>query len=374
MEPLPAIAAGVVRAYYCFDIADTIDLPRLTSVSGEGVDRAPLQLRPAASADFIQFEAPPLIVRLPDDPTLPGATLRAKLFDYGVVSVRITFPYEGAWAGFTALARRIRGDATIASRARAAAERLAAEIASALNDPHEWLVEDYYIFGVERFTTPVIASELTSRYGQSMTQLLLGEERLLDPSEQAESVRVNFAYYDDECAIVQWDTAFVYDRGEGSAATEDILEFANTQLVELRTYDAQLDAELDRIYALEPGLPTRRFLRRRSVEAAAQVRYLLIEVLELSDRASNALKFIGDAYYARLYRGVAGRLGLAEWQRQVNAKLSTVEEMYRVFQDQAQHARGEFLELIVIALIVMEVVIGVIDLSVHSGVTLVVHH
>ena len=207
-----------------------------------------------------------------------------------------------------------------------------------------------------------------------MTQLLLGEERLLDPSEQAESVRVNFAYYDDECAIVQWDTAFVYDRGEGSAATEDILEFANTQLVELRTYDAQLDAELDRIYALEPGLPTRRFLRRRSVEAAAQVRYLLIEVLELSDRASNALKFIGDAYYARLYRGVAGRLGLAEWQRQVNAKLSTVEEMYRVFQDQAQHARGEFLELIVIALIVMEVVIGVIDLSVHSGVTLVVHH
>ena len=79
---------------------------------------------------------------------------------------------------------------------------------------------------------------------------------------------------------------------------------------------------------------------------------------ELTDHANNALKIIGDAYYARLYRGAAGRLGLKDWQKQIDAKLDSVEGLYRFFSDQVQHARGEFLEAIVIALIALEVVVG----------------
>ena len=82
----------------------------------------------------------------------------------------------------------------------------------------------------------------------------------------------------------------------------------------------------------------------------------------MTDRASNALKIIGDAYYARLYRGAAGRLGLKDWQKQVDAKVETVNEMYRFFTDQAQAARSEFLELVVILLIALEIVIGLFAL------------
>ena len=63
-----------------------------------------------------------------------------------------------------------------------------------------------------------------------------------------------------------------------------------------------------------------------------------------------------------LYRAVAGRLGLADWQRQIDAKLRSVSEIYRVLQDQAQYARAETLELIIIALIAVEAVIGVLAL------------
>ena len=181
-------------------------------------------------------------------------------------------------------------------------------------------------------------------------------------TESAEALRINFSYFDDDLSVIQWDTAFVYDRGEGAQSARDILEFANTQLAELRTYDKRLDDELDTIYALDPKRPTRRFGRRQAQDAADRLRYLIVDIAELTDRSSNALKIIGDAYYARFYRGAAGRLGLADWQRQIDSKVATVNEMYRFFTDQAQASRSEFLEIIIVLLIAFELVVGLLEL------------
>ena len=75
---------------------------------------------------------------------------------------------------------------------------------------------------------------------------------------------------------------------------------------------------------------------RREADLAANVRYLIVDVLELIDRSSNALKVVGDAYYARIYRAAAARLGLADWQRQIDSKLASVGDIYRFFIDQAR--------------------------------------
>jgi hypothetical protein len=360
-DPLPAIGGGSFAAYFIYDVADTIDLAGLASLRGDGVQRAPLQLRRAASSEFIQFPTPPAIVRL-DAPDGAEFQMRAKIFDYGVVSIRVAYPFRGTWDEFALLTRRLRSDQTVPAAARGALDLLLGELGPALIEPHSPRLEEYAVCRVDEFVEPVSAADLLQRYGAQVAQLILGEDRTLMRSEQEEALRVNFAYYEDELTVVHWETAFVYDRDESAAATEDILEFANTQLVELRTYDAYLDAELDRIYALDPGRPIRRLFRRRASESADQMRYLIVDVLEITDRVSNALKIIGDAYYARLYRGAAGRLGLADWQRQIDTKLRSVEEMYRFFQDQAQHARDEALELIIIVLILIEVVTGFLAL------------
>ena len=288
--------------------------------------------------------------------------MRAKIFDFGVVSLRITVPFEGTWTAFAELTRKLRNDPSLEKLARAALDDVLAEISATLDDPHPALVEDYFVLEVERFAEPVAAERLTGELGPALARLLLFEERELVASEQAEALRLAFSYYPDDLAVLQWDAAFVYDRAEGAEAVEDILEFANSQLVEFRTYDARLDAELDAIYRLEPGRPVRRWLRRGADERAAQVRFLLVDVLELTDRTANALKIIGDAYYARLYRAVAGRLGLSDWQRQIDAKLRSVSEVYRVLQDQAQYNRSLMLEYVIIALIAIEAVIGVLAL------------
>jgi hypothetical protein len=355
----PAIREGAFHAYFVYDVADTIDLVRLGTVAGTGVARAPLQLRREASAGFIAYPTPPILLTLPSKADF---SVRAKVFDYGIVSIRLTKQFAGSWSTFAAFTRALRTDPTLETSARETLESVLDEIGAALDEPHTPLLEDYFVFDVRSFATPVTAAHLLGPCGSALASLVLGEERRLMDVERDETLRVNFSYFEDDLAVVQWDAAFVYDRPEGGAAIFDILEFANTQLAELRTYDARLDAELDTIYALDPKRPTRRFGRKDAQQAADRLRYLIVDIIELTDRASNALKIIGDAYYARLYRGAAGRLGLRDWQKQIDSKLQSVNEMYRFSTDQAQAARGEFLELIVIVLIALEIVIGVLTL------------
>ena len=359
LPELPEIAGGSAHAYFVYDVADSIDLARLASVGGEGVSRAPLRLRREASSVSIEFETQPIVARLaPSD----GFSLRLKIFDYGVVSVRVSTDYAGAWTTFLEFARRFRMDETIPTIAAAALDRVLVEIGPALDEPHDALLEDFFVFEVNAFANDVRGESLLAERAADLARLMLCEERAITTSETLEALRVAFAYFDDDLAIVGWDTAFVYDDRESSTATLDILEFANTQLVELRTYDKRLDAELDTIYALEPKRPTSRFGRRQAQDAADRLRYLIVDIAELTDRSPNALKITGDAYYARLYRGAAGRLGLKDWQKQIDSKLGTVDEMYRLFTDQAQAARSEFLEFVIIALIALELAVGLFSL------------
>jgi hypothetical protein len=355
----PDIRDGAFHAYFVYDVADTIDLAGLGTF-GEDAARAPLQLRPEASSGSIEFETQPIVARIASGPQGLGA--RAKIFDYGVVSIRLSKPFAGTWSDFAAFTRALRRDDDLERVAGATLEGVLQQIAGALDEPHAPLVEDYFVFEIESFVAAVDGETLLSDFASELAGLVLCEERRLTPAETAETTRVNFAYFDDDLSVIQWDTAFIYDRPDGAQATLDILEFANSQLVELRTYDKRLDDELDTIYALDPKRPTRRFGRKEAQDAADRLRYLIVDIAELTDRSSNALKIIGDAYYARLYRGAAGRLGLKEWQKQIDSKVETVNDMYRFFTDQAQAARSEFLEVVVILLIAIEIFLGVIAL------------
>jgi hypothetical protein len=360
----PDIASATLYASYLFDVADTIDLTKLVRVGGESAQPAPL-LHTIPSPEAIQFKVPPRAANLP--PLALGgrsATVRAKIYDYGVISLRLGFAYSGSWSGFVELAADLRKDDRVAQAARQRLTDVLADCRPALDDPHDALIEDYFVAVVERFTTDQDSAGLVEAASSGLVKLMLAEPRTLSPDEEAEALRFRFSYFPDDLVVVQWDSAFVYDSQADAEAVLDLLEFANSQLVEFRTYDAQLDAELDAIYAADfPPRAALRPLRRRGLEQrAAELRYLLVDIRELADRASNALKITGDAYYARIYRAIAARLGLDVWQRQIEGKLDAVGDVYRYLVDQAQVARGEFLELIVIVLIAIEIVVGILGL------------
>jgi hypothetical protein len=356
------IAGGAVRAYYLFDVADTIDLAKMSALGGETRAPAALPLRRHAPP-YLQFPVPPLVANLPEaDIEGLRSFVRVKFYDYGVVSLRLTFAAGGSWNDLTALTERARSDERITRFAESTVMRICNEYSHALDERHSALVEDYFIVEIERFAEPLDAETLLDDHAAELASLLLGERRALSSTEVEEALRTRFSYHEDDLTIVQWDTAIVYDRGESARAIEEILEFANSQLLELRTYDALLDRELDGIYKMQPGETARSLRGRREAEQAATLRYLIVDVLELTDRSTNALKIVGDAYYARIYRSAAARLGLADWQHQIDTKLASVGEMYRFFSDEARSRRDEFLELIIVVLVAFEVLIGILTL------------
>lgn len=356
------IGSGAVQVYYLFDVADTIDLAKMSALAGDNRAPAALPLRPHAQP-YLQFPVPPLVASLPAvEFDGAGCSTRLKFYDYGVVSLRLSFHVAGTWDDLTTLTDRARSDERIMRFAESTVTRICDEYGHALDERHTALIEDYVIIEIERFGQAVNAATLLTEHSGALAGLLLGERKPLSATETDEALRMRFSYHEDDLTIVQWDTAFVYDRRESARAIEDILEFANSQLLELRTYDALLDRELDVIYKMQPAGPPRSLRGRHEAEQAETLRYLIVDVLELTDRSSNALKVVGDAFYARIYRSAARRLGLADWQRQIDTKLASVGEMYRFFSDQARSRRDEFLEVTIVVLVAVEVVIGILTL------------
>jgi uncharacterized Rmd1/YagE family protein len=87
---------------------------------------------------------------------------------------------------------------------------------------------------------------------------------------------------------------------------------------------------------------------------------LRVEANGLFERTGNALKLLGDQYLSRIYRLAATRFHLKEWERNIQRKLDVAEGVYQVVSDQAATYRTEFLEIIVIILIALEIVLSVV--------------
>ncbi|MDP9025728.1 MAG: hypothetical protein M3N13_10190, partial [Candidatus Eremiobacteraeota bacterium] len=138
------IAAGHVRAFYLFDVADTIDLANTASVGGQGLAPVDIPLRQHASSAYLQFPVPPLVARLADaDVAGLQGSVRVKLFDYGVISLRLSFPASGSWEQLFSLSEHVRRSDALAQYAHDVVMRIAADLGTALDDPHPPLIEDY---------------------------------------------------------------------------------------------------------------------------------------------------------------------------------------------------------------------------------------
>jgi len=78
--------------------------------------------------------------------------------------------------------------------------------------------------------------------------------------------------------------------------------------------------------------------------------------MDLTERIDNAIKFVSDMYYARLYRLAATRMGVPDYRSLVDEKLRTVGELYDVMVDQFNEARSFFVEVAIAILALLDVI------------------
>jgi hypothetical protein len=357
---VPEIKSASITAFYLFDVAEQIDLARLRETIGGGATSARLTTKSAAPS-YLQYSTPPVVVdgdalKIPD---LDGFRLRVKFFDYGVLSLALTRPFAGEWGELVGLSQIYLENDELERRAEETARRIAADCAACLTSARSTLLtEDYLVFSVNRFSTAKTADELLASSGDEIAMLLHGERQTLSREERDDTLKNRMSYLADDLVVPTWNAAFVYDTEPGIQATLEIFEFANSQLLEFRYYDELLDVELGRIYPqLQQQHPVRFMGRRGYVAATKQLHALFIEINEITDRTENALKMVGDIYSARLFNLVAMRLGLSRWKDSVEEKLETLDDIYRFAVEQLAIARGHFLELTIVLILILELVL-----------------
>ena len=221
------------------------------------------------------------------------------------------------------------------------------------------LCSDYLVFTITRVDGEPAADELLVRHGQEIAQLLRAEQAPLSAQEREEVLRHRISYLANDLVVPTWNAAFIYDTEAAAQGTIELLEYANSQLLQFRYYDQLLDTELARIYTQlqEHGWGRPWMGRRRYTRAAHYVHSLFIDVNELTDKTENALKIAGDVYFARVFGLATARLGLDQWKANVREKLQTLDDISRFAVEQTSMARGELLELMVVAILVIELVL-----------------
>ncbi len=353
------IHKGFLWLYYCFDIANEIALEKIEKIFGEDPTESLLvceRLTPA----FVQYRKAPLVVYLGEvkldiQSNSINADCRAKLYDFGVISIIFTIPINSSLAGLSQLSADVVAHKEIRAAAVREMHRLRDEISPALQSPHSdieaW--EDYAIFAVQEFDTPISTQKIRDFYSSEIAKILLAEVESLSEAELSDAVRHPLSYYENELAYIDWNVAFLYDP-RLSYDVPDILEYAVILLLELRTYDSILDATLEKAYQDLEGRASVFSLSPYS-STSDYLSQVKLDVSEVIEKATNSLKLIGDLYLAKVYSSAAERFSLDKWEKSVREKLQTIESIYRELYDKTMTRRLLVLEVLIVVLFVIDI-------------------
>ena len=352
------IARGHCHVYFAFLAASRIDLELAQAITRtRPTERSRFQRNRRAPA-YLDFDPLPLQITLPCESVPVGtgsfateAQVDVTVFDFGAFSVEYRIPLEHALDELARLSSALYDHAGLLAAARSRVDELTDALRPALTGEHARdIYEQYVVFDFASLepALPIHALLEKPELRRSLAQILHAEERPLAEGRVEEALRLAISYAPEDLLVVEWSTAVAVG---GSADERLVLEFANTELLELRHLDKRLDGDLEEA--------TRALSRRRPwILGGANLRKiarLQVESAMLYEEVNNAVSLLGDQWLADVYARIAERYDLEKWQLSVAHKLASLESIYQKVADRAAARRSELLELIIITLIALEV-------------------
>jgi hypothetical protein len=348
---------GSVLILIQFDVCEEIRLDELRRIIGARTQQLPLK---NTAPSYVQYQRTPVVVNL--DPVIldSGERLEGqiKYFDYGVISLVFELPFAGTWDDLIQLSSRWTSDTSFETLATRIARLRLERAAPALVKPYtgNWLQEDYFIFHVRELEGSPSANDLLATRGEQIAQIVRGEIAQLSEGERQEILQSRISYYPNDLAVIGWNAAFIYDTASGAETAIQLLQYANSQLLEFRHYDEFLTRELQDVYDFLDRGGTGLWSRWRTARAASKLHTVLLDVNELTERADNAIKFLSDMFSARLYKLCAQKVGVPDYKDLVKEKLQTAEDLYRFMVEQFNQSRAFVLELMVVVILIIELI------------------
>jgi hypothetical protein len=354
---------GTLHVFVAFDWGDEIDLEQARRLlPAQSQDLARRRRTPSS----IAYRPAPLRYPLDFVPVhlaelgATQAAAEAIVFDFGGVSVSLQIPFEKSASALVQLAGALADPQPLVEAARRAAlevfERIHPSIDRAAWSP---LGEEYFVFQIPPTDQLPKPPELIEKASAWLASLLRLEPDELSREEIETAMQPRISYSPCDMLLAAWSAAVLVDRD--CEETLQVIEFANLQLLEYRYIDNLLDDRLAAAYStIHRTLQSRLPFWRTYGRPLRQLGELRIDANNLFERTSNALKLVGDQYLARVHRMIAERFHLQEWERNIRGALDVVEGSYQVVSDQSSSFRVEFLEIVVIVLIAIEIVMALI--------------
>ncbi|HKT46971.1 MAG TPA: hypothetical protein VJP87_05550 [Candidatus Acidoferrales bacterium] len=355
------ILHGQFLILYLYEVAEAIRLDALKPLLKSGAAESSAGLGKQIP-HYLRFERPPVVesiesIVLESGERLEGST---KFYDYGVVSVTLESPFVCDWNSLVLHSSRWIGAPELEHRVEELLRRTLQRAAGALTRPYtDLLREDYYIIQLREIKgadgSTVSAGELLEAHAREIAELVRGESEPLSDAETQEVVQSSISYSRNDLLVVGWSGALIYGGTDGPGTTAQLLEYANTQLLEFRYYDGLLTNLLEGVYR---SLEHKRGLlaRWRLSREAARLNTIRLDVMELTEKVDNAIKFLSDMFYARLYGVAAAKVGVADYRRLVDQKLRTAGELYRFMVDEFNQTRSFVLELAIVIILIIDLI------------------
>jgi hypothetical protein len=345
---------GSVLVLIQFDVCEELHLDRLQQTVSARTVQLP-SMKHSVPA-YVRYQRPPVVEPLQALLLESGERLEGeiKYFDYGVVSVVYQLPFSGDWESLVQLACRWVWDVDFASHVEPIVRQKLQRATSSMVKPYSrWLSEDYFIFHVREVAGAPTAGEMIRDNELRIAQIVRGDRLNLSTGECNEVLHSQISYYTTDVAVIGWNAAFLYDSAAGAETAIQLLEYANSQLLEFRHYDELLSEILD---GVDASLEKKKgaFARWRLARSATSLHTVLLDVAELTEHADNAIKFLSDMFAARLYKLAAAKVGVPDYKDLVERKLKTAEKLYNFMVEKFNQSRAFFLEATVVLILLIE--------------------
>jgi hypothetical protein len=354
---------GCIRIFLFYDVGEAFDLEKLRGLLGPRGGAIKPDF-PRRTPDYVRFETPPIAE--PSEPlTLRGGehlVCSIKYYEYAIVEVQLEVGFEGDWEALVAQAARWMDAPDVEPEGRAVLARHLQKISAAVIKPREeWLQEDFLVVDLHEIREdggPLLTAEqLLASHGDQMIQVIRGEQTPLARSTAERLLEGHLSYYPTDLLVAGSTAAFIYDRPEEAARTIQILTYATMQLLEFRYYDNFMTRVLSDVYNTLDRKKTVLLFRWTLPSEANRLNTIRLDVMELTERIDNAIKFVSDTFYARAYRLAAARVGVPEYRDLVEKKLETAGELYGFMVAQFNEARLFLLEAAITILCFLDVLL-----------------
>lgn len=362
--------SGEIVFQRVFDLGGTLDMRKARELLGPMAESGAVPTSYAAPT-YVSFAAPiPLnLSSLNLDLSVEGGAplaVSARLYEVGVLAVLLRVGVRGERLAELA---RFQDLGLLEHGRPVARQKVFQDIRDALRPRLKPALDEIFDVPVEpeAYTAYCLTevpggAEYAFREERALIAgLLTGEAHhdRLAPAQADEVLRTWTSYFRDDLAVVDWDAAFVV---EPSGQYEDFLylfEVANLQLLVIRKYDHYLDAVLERSYAeygrLFKGPP---FSTRRAREMVQELGEVRVDLAKATDEMANTAKFFGDWYLGRVYLGAEAKFHIRDYQRLLDEKLTTLNELYQSVLHEIDRRQNLALEILIFLLILFEVVVA----------------